>query len=106
MQPSCRKARRFKELACQPILANSATYHAFRVSFHVALDPTTKTGQSETTHPAQKSQRFGVVSCNSTAMELISPSLLKTSDQAYRSGTANSGLRRVSAPRYCAPNAK
>src|SRR5436190_21847695 len=71
MQPSCRKARSGKALSGQPILVNSATYHAFLVSFQVALIPTTKTGQSETTRPIHSIQRFGVASRTGTATELI-----------------------------------
>jgi hypothetical protein len=59
--PSCKQARSVKALSDQPILVNSLTYHGFRVSFQVALDSTTKTGQMETTRPAHTTQRFPLV---------------------------------------------
>src|SRR3979490_1867342 len=71
MQPSCRKARRFKALSGQPILANSMTYHAFRVSFQVALDATTNTGQRETTQPTHRIQGFPLFISNGTSMVLM-----------------------------------
>src|SRR5512141_3064661 len=69
--PSCRKASSGKALSGQPILANSVTYHWFRVSFQVALDTTTTAGQSEITQPAHCIQRFCVDSRKGTAAELI-----------------------------------
>src|SRR5256885_2073484 len=71
--PSCRYASSGKALVCQPIRANSPTYHGFRVSFQVALIPTTKTGHNERTRPAQTIQLLyaGFVSSAGTATELI-----------------------------------
>ncbi len=46
-------------------------YHGFLVSFQVALDSTTKTGQTERTRPIHSIQSFFVVSRAGTAMELI-----------------------------------
>src|SRR6185295_945076 len=70
--PSCRKASSGKALSGQPILANSVTYHWFRVSFQVALDTTTKAGQSETTQPIQSIQPFPFVSLTGTSTAFMS----------------------------------
>src|ERR1700748_717301 len=70
-QPSWRKARPFKAPSGQPIRANSLTYQGFRVSFHVALEITTKAGQSEIARPAHNTQRFALVSRNGASTAVI-----------------------------------
>src|SRR5215472_15486985 len=71
MQPSWRQARSVKALSGHPILANSRTYHGFRVNFQVALDSTTKTGHRERTQPIQNIQRIPLFLGVSTSTAFI-----------------------------------
>src|SRR5947208_3259353 len=71
MKPSCREARSVKALTVQPILVNSVTYHGFRVSFQVALESTTNTGQTERIRPIHSIRRFPLVSRTLTSTAFI-----------------------------------